>query len=119
MNARFVLFLIPAFAASPLAAQEKKPAPPKVPTHAPTQSKLNKIRQDERAKSKLKEAAQKIESALKRNEAVKREAGRIQKEKSPATTDEAKAKLEKLKESVDKNDLKELEALLKDSTGAV
>src|SRR5688572_10717138 len=97
MNARFVFFLIPALSASILTAQEKKPAPPKVPSHAPTQSKLNKIRLDERKKNQLKEAGRKIESALKRNEAAKREGERMQKEKVPATTDDVKSKLEKLK----------------------
>jgi len=119
MNARYFLFLLPALAATMLTAQEKKPAPPKVPSHAPTQSKLNKIRQDERVQKELKKAKEIIEKAGKNSEGVKREAERMQKEKSPATTDEVKSKLEKLKDSVDKNDLKELEALLKDSTSDI
>jgi LptA/(LptD N-terminal domain) LPS transport protein len=115
MSNRIALILALA-AAGALHAQEKKPAPPKVPAHSPEQSQLNKTKQDARNRDEIKKA-EAIFRKLKESDAAKREIERAEKAKPKTPNeDEARAKLDKLKNSVDPDEFKEFEKLLKESS---
>jgi len=106
----------------PLLAQEKKPAPakPAKPDRAAqARAAVNEAKQDERNKERVKEFESALKKALKNNEAAEAEINRLKKTEEAPDGKDAKATLEKLKNSVDKNDMKEFEALLKESTQAM
>lgn len=118
MNSRILLILTLAAAAS-LPAQEKKPAKPapaekKVPVHSPEQSTLNTNKQDIRNKDELEKKAAEYAKAIKKSDAANREIERFKKGKS-TSTDEDKARLEKVKKTVDENVPKELKDAIDDS----
>ena len=106
-------------AALPLSAQEKKPAPAKPDKAAEARAALNKAKQDLRNKDRVKEAEAAIKKALKNNDAAKAELDRMKKKEEVPGDKDARATIERLKNSVDKNDMKEFEALLKDSSEAM
>jgi hypothetical protein len=113
------LAALPFLAALPLTAQEKKPAPAKPDRAAEARAALNKAKQDARNKERLKDAEAAIKKALKNSEAAKEEIDRMKTKDDVPDGKDAKATIERLKNSVDKNDLKEFETLLKESTEAM
>jgi len=113
------ILTLTALAILPLAAQDKKSAPAKPDRAAQARAALNEAKQDERNKDRLKDAEASIKKALKNTDAAKAEIERMKKKDEVPEGKDAKATIERLKSSVDKNDTKELEALLKESTQAM
>ncbi len=104
--------------------QDKKPADPKTKpaTHSPELSALNNAKQDTRNKETLKKAKAALDRAMQKDDAARKELERLDKTKTVPTTDEARAKLdrlEKLRKSLDPKDREELERLMKESKEAV
>jgi lipopolysaccharide export system protein LptA len=99
----------------PAADPPAKPADPKVPTHSPEQSALNKGKEEVRQNDKLKKSLSKLQKAVQDTGAAKKEVERAEKGKVIPSTDEAKKKLEDaVKNNLDKKDLKELENKLRE-----
>ena len=115
---RLLAFSALALALSPLLAQDKKPAPAKDRV-SEARAALNEAKQDNRNKDRIKEAEAALRKALKNSDAAKAEIDRMKKTETVPDGKDAKATLQKLKDSVDKNDLKELENLLKESTDSM
>lgn len=103
----------------PLWAQEKKPAPAKPDRAAQARDALNKVKLDERAKERLKEAEAAFRKGIKNNDAAKAEIERLRNKDNVPDGKDAKTTIERLKQSVDENKIKELEAELKESTEAI
>jgi len=100
-----------------LAAQENKTTPSKQDkAAAEARARLNKLKQDERNKELFKKAEAALKKAEKNNAAAKSEVERMTKTDERPEEKEARAKLEKLKNSVDPEEMKEFERLLKEST---
>lgn len=109
-----------ALAALTLAAQEKKTTPSKQDkAAAEARARLNKLKQDERNKELFKKAEAALKKAEKNNAAAKSEVERMTKTDELPGEKEARDKLEKLKNSVDPEDMKEFERLLKESTDSL
>ena len=108
-----------ALAVLTLAAQEKKAPPAKPDRAAEARAKLNKLKQDERNKDLLKKAEAALKKAKQNNAAAKSEVERMAKTEDLPDAKEAKAKLEKLKNSVDPADMKEFERIFKESTDSL
>ncbi|HEX2748716.1 MAG TPA: LptA/OstA family protein [Verrucomicrobiales bacterium] len=102
---KVLLLLTFSLTAPALYGQDKKPADPKVPAHSPEQSALNRVKQDSRNKDILKKGKSLLDKALNKEEAARKEVERTK------PVDEAKARLEKLKNSVDPDDIKEFKRL--------
>lgn len=125
MNMRPLLIITLALASAlPLLAQATKPVPAK-PAKPVTPAKpavdkklLDKAKQEFRNIKSLKDAEAAAKKAFKNNDAAKKEAERFDKEGLPSTED-AGAKLQRLKNSTSEDDIKELEALLKDNKPAL
>jgi hypothetical protein len=114
MNLRLLTVSLLA-AALPLGAQEKKPPATKPATTQTDADKLNKLKQDLRNKDAVKKAKQIIEDAVKKDDAAKKEAARIEAERRVPDIEDAQAKLERLKKSSDDSAAEELKSLLKDN----
>lgn len=100
-----------------LLAQEKKTTPAKAKDKAAeARAAVNEAKQDLRNKDRIKEAEAAIKKALKNSDAAKSELDRLKNKEEVPDGKDAKATIQKLKDSVDKDDIKELERLLKEST---
>jgi hypothetical protein len=100
-----------------LAAQEKKPAPSNTDkAAAEARDKLNKYKQDERAKDLIKKAEAALKKADKNSSAAKAEVERLTKKDELPEEKEARLKLEKLKDSVDQKDMEEFERVFKEAS---
>ncbi len=120
MKTRLILIFALA-SALPLLAQEKKPAPanPVTPAKpAADQKTIDKVKQEARNIKNLKDAEAAFKRAVKGTDAAKLETNRLNKGGLPSTED-AEAKLERLKKSTSEDDIKELENLLKDNKPAL
>ena len=125
-----LLCLPPAGVAAPAA----DPAAPKPPVHKPEQSALNRLKQDERSKKQLAEAADKLREAGQRQEAAGKELKRIKakdlqedpakviesvKEKlTPGDSAALKEAMEKAKEALGGDEAKKLLEEAKKKAGA-
>lgn len=127
MNMRPLLATTLALAAAlPVLAQATKPPAPAKPAPAkpapvkPTvdQNKIDKAKQELRNIKEFKDAEARLKKGLKNIEAAKKEDSRLNKKGLPSTED-AEAKLERLKKSTSEDDIQELENLLKDNKPAL
>jgi hypothetical protein len=100
-----------------LAAQEKKPASSNTDkAAAEARDKLNKLKQDERARDLIKKAEAALKKADKNSSAAKAEVERMTKKDELPEEKEARLKLEKLKDSVDQKDMEEFERVFKEAS---